>query len=110
MMFMPVISQGELLVGVELTTDATRRAELRDLYEQILEDTAEVLPIDSRVAEHFAPIVAQFRRDGRPLGTNDIWIAAIALAHGLTRVSNDGDLRNVKGLRVEDWTSPPSEG
>lgn len=102
--YMPVVAQAELLAGVEAMSDGRRKVELRGLYEQVIASVAEVLPIDSRVAEHFASIFAQLRRDGSPIDTNDIWVAAIAMAHHLTVASSDMHLRAIKGLRVEDWT------
>ncbi len=104
-LFMPVIAQAELLAGVEIVAQGMRRDELRVLYEQTVLQAAEVLPIDSRVAERFAAIFAQLRRDGRPIETNDIWVGAIALVHDLTVVSADAHLRFIHDLRVEDWTS-----
>jgi tRNA(fMet)-specific endonuclease VapC len=41
------------------------------------------------------------------VGTKDLKIAAIVLAHNATLLSrNLGDFRRVPGLRVEDWTAP----
>ena len=37
------------------------------------------------------------------IGPNDLKIAAIARAHGLTIVSADPEVGRVQGLRVEDW-------
>ena len=40
-------------------------------------------------------------------GPNDLMIAAIALAHGLTLVThNVAEFRRVPGLTVEDWQGP----
>ncbi len=101
---MPVVAQGELLAGVLQTSSGKRQAELLHLYEQVVTEATDILHIDSEVAERFASIVAQLRRDGRPIETNDIWIAATAMTHGLTVVSSDPDFRNVSGLSVEDWS------
>jgi len=35
---------------------------------------------------------------------NDLLIAAIALTHRLTLVTNNGEFTRVPGLAVEDWT------
>lgn len=44
---------------------------------------------------------------GRPIGQNDITIAAIAFALGnATVVTLDGDLSAVPGLTVENWAEP----
>jgi len=101
---MPVVAQAELLVGVELTASGRRKDELWRLYEHVVGQSAEVLPVDSRVAEQFAITFAQLHRAGRPIDTHDIWIAAIALVHDCIVVSNDAHFRSVEGLAVEDWT------
>ena len=44
--------------------------------------------------------IAPLRRLGRPIPTNDMWIAATALQHGLAVFSNDGHFRAVPGLHV----------
>jgi tRNA(fMet)-specific endonuclease VapC len=101
---MPVVAAGELLAGVEASPDGKRKQELQRLYQELLERTAEVIDIDIEAAERFALIVGQLRRDGRPIETNDIWIAATAMARGFIIVSNDADFTHVAGLQVEDWT------
>lgn len=107
-LFMPVVAQAELLAGVEAMAEGKRKQELHRLYEQTVRDVAEILPIDSRVAERFAMVFAQLRRDGRPIETNDIWVGAIALAHDPTVASGDAHLRFIQGLRVEDWATSPA--
>ena len=43
-------------------------------------------------------------RKGRPLSTEDMLIAAQALALGLTLVTHDRAFSFIDGLRIEDWT------
>ena len=104
-LYMPVVAQAELLAGVELTAAGRRKEELRRLYERVVAESAEVLPIDSRVAERFALIFAGLHRAGRRIETNDIWIAAIAWVHECIVVSNDAHFRGIDDLTVEDWTT-----
>ena len=43
--------------------------------------------------------------------TNDIWIAATAIQHGMKLVSNDAHFSNIAGLTVESWenaSEPPA--
>jgi predicted nucleic acid-binding protein len=110
-LYMPVVAQAELLAGVELVVSEPRQQELRTLYAQIIAMAADILPITSEVAEQFAHIFANLRRKGRPIDTNDIWIAAIARVHNLVVVTNDDHFQYVEGLRVENWskTSAPSQ-
>jgi len=110
-LYMPVVAQAELLAGVELAVSEPRKQELRTLYIQVITMAADILPITSEVAEQFAHIFANLRRKGRPIDTNDIWIAAIARVHNLVVVTNDEHFQYVEGLQVENWstTSAPSQ-
>ena len=57
------------------------------------------------VAEHYARIRADLEKRGVTIGGNDLWIAATALAHGATLVTNNTDeFTRVPGLLIEDWT------
>lgn len=105
-LLMSVVSQGELLGGIELVQNASRRSTLLALYDEITSMATEVLPIDSTAAEAFARIYASLRLQGSSIDTNDMWIAATALANDLTVVSGDQHFQRVHGLRVEDWTKP----
>ncbi|HMN42398.1 MAG TPA: type II toxin-antitoxin system VapC family toxin [Phycisphaerales bacterium] len=103
-LFISVVSQAELLAGVERLADGQRKTDLRGLYEVAMRSSAGVLPIDSRVAERYALVAAQLRRDGTPIGANDMWIGATAIVHDLVLVTNDAHFGYIKGVRVEDWT------
>lgn len=66
-----------------------------------------VLPFDGEADRHYAEIRAELERKGRPIGSNDLLIAAHARALGATVLtSNDREFRRVPGLRVERWASP----
>jgi tRNA(fMet)-specific endonuclease VapC len=54
----------------------------------------------------YGRIAFQLKKLGRPIGQNDIWIAAIALTLGKTTVvTMDVDLSAIPGLTVENWAS-----
>ena len=41
---------------------------------------------------------------GKPIGGNDMMIASIAIANGLTLVThNTGEFSRIAGLSIEDW-------
>jgi tRNA(fMet)-specific endonuclease VapC len=62
------------------------------------------LPFDSLCVPHYARIRDQLERGGQMIGGNDLMIAAIALASGVTLVTHNSDeFKRVPGLRVEDW-------
>jgi tRNA(fMet)-specific endonuclease VapC len=65
------------------------------------------LPFDDAAAERFAEIRADLEARGLPIGPYDMQIAAIALMHRLTLVTNNtAEFRRVTGLTLEDWTVP----
>lgn len=102
-LLMSVITQGELLAGVNLIPNLKRRDNLLKIYEEIFDSTI-ILPIDSQVAKEYSKIFFQLRKDGKPISTNDIWIAATAKTHKLVIVTNDKHFDFIKGIKVENWS------
>ena len=59
-----------------------------------------ILPLDTESAERFAG----FRRDGIRIGSMDLKIACIALAHDATVLTrNTSDFAQVPGLKFANW-------
>jgi predicted nucleic acid-binding protein len=78
------IAVGELDAGVLLAVDpAVRAARLRRLTAVLA--VTPVLDVDRAVAARFGELRAAARRPA----TNDLWIAATALAHDLTLLTGD---------------------
>ena len=64
----------------------------------------EVLPLETPADRHYGEIRQQLARQGKPIGPNDLLIAAHALALDLTVVTaNAGEFSRVPGLKVENW-------
>jgi len=62
------------------------------------------IPFDDRAAEQYGRIRAHLAGQGTLIGPNDLMIAAIALANGLTLVThNTAEFSRVPGLVLEDW-------
>lgn len=65
------------------------------------------LPFDDDAARKYADIRHHLETQGQIIGPNDLKIAAICQAHGLTLVSsNTPEFGRIPALRVEDWTKP----
>lgn len=95
-----VITLGELHFGAEKS--AQRDRALRTLAE--FSEAVTVLPLPPMAAMTYGSIRDELQRAGTPIGANDLWIAAHALALDLTLVSNNiKEFRRVSGLRVENW-------
>jgi tRNA(fMet)-specific endonuclease VapC len=96
----PAIVLGELRAGFRLGGRAERNeAELREF---LAFSVVHVLDVDEETATHYAELIFDLRRAGRPLPTNDVWIGALALREGATVLTYDShfaELRRV-GVRV----------
>ena len=62
------------------------------------------LPFADAEAEQYGVLRAQLQREGRPIGPNDLMIAATALTNDLTLVSrNQHEFQRIPGLRMVSW-------
>ena len=84
-----VITIAELRVGVLAATDVDTRDRRLGTLTRALD--LDPLPIDKRVGEAWARLRIDLRDAGLRLPVNDSWIAATAIAHGLSMVTQDGD-------------------
>ncbi|MDE0027014.1 MAG: type II toxin-antitoxin system VapC family toxin [Spirochaetaceae bacterium] len=96
-----VICEAEVLQGLEAKgSDRLWRA-----YRSVLKGRVNVLPVDVRVAEHYARVQAAAARIGRTRPAFDLLIAATALVHGLILATcNARHFAGIEGLPVEDWS------
>lgn len=85
-----VMTLAELRVGVLVATDPEARARRLHTLEAASRERTP-LPVDGAVAEHFAALVSRLRAAGRSPRVIDTLIAATALAHGASVVTQDDD-------------------
>jgi tRNA(fMet)-specific endonuclease VapC len=96
--YVPWIVVGELFAGFYQGRQVRRNlAELEDFFEI---SGIEFVPATIPICERYGLIVAQLRRKGKPIPTNDIWIAATALETGSRVLSYDKHFDAVQGLIV----------
>ncbi len=97
---MSVVVYGELCFGRE----SSRRRDETAAHISVLLETIRVLPLPLDAGARYGEIRAELERRGRPIGANDTWIAAHALAEGLTLVTNnEREFARVPSLRIENW-------
>src|SRR5580765_8233827 len=77
-----VVTVSELLHGVHRASGA-RRARRRAFVEHLLAGL-QAIPITEPVARVHADVWAQLAKRGQVIGAHDLWIAATAIAHGLS--------------------------
>ena len=92
---------GELLGGFRR---GSRFAEnLAHLERFLNQPRVHLLPVTWTTADRYSRIYAALRRRGRPIPTNDMWIAAHAMETGAELISSDSHFQLVEGLA---WTHP----
>ena len=89
----PSVVVGELWAGFQLGSRTDENA--RELDEFLSHAVVEPLPVDKVVAHIYGEMFADLRRKGRPLPTNDIWIAATATRVGATVLTFDEHFREI---------------
>lgn len=97
------ISAGELLYGLGRLPPSRRAQTLRQQLDAVFKAIT-VAPLPAEAAGHYGAVRSALEKAGNPIGANDLWIAAHALAQDLTLVTNNtGEFMRVKGLKMEDW-------
>ena len=96
------VTYAELCFGIE-NGDAPMRAQRWEQFDSFTRLLL-LLPVDEDVGRHYGRIRAHLKREGTPIGNNDIFIAAHALSTGAILVSNnEREFKRVPGLVVENW-------
>lgn len=97
-----VVTYGELIFGA--TMSSRLEASLETLREFVR--LVPPLPLPETAGEVYGFIRADLEARGEPIGANDLWIAAHALAAKLTLVTNnEKEFRRVRGLKVQNWSA-----
>lgn len=90
-----VITLAELNAGVLAARSADVRA--RRLVTLDAVGDMEALPVDEDAARVWARLRVHLAETGRRMGSNDLWIAAIAVSRGLPVVTQDDDFTALDG-------------
>lgn len=96
--YIPSVVVGELFAGFYQGSQTRRNlAELKNFFEI---PGVEFIPATIPICERYGLLVAELRRKGKPIPTNDIWIAATALETGSRLLSYDKHFDAIHGLIV----------
>ncbi|HSC46792.1 MAG TPA: type II toxin-antitoxin system VapC family toxin [Gammaproteobacteria bacterium] len=101
---MSVVTWGELQFGAAKSRQpAQARRNLDALAEAV-----PPLALPAEAAERYGELRATLERKGSPIGANDLWIAAHALAEACVLVTNNArEFKRVPKLKVENWAVQP---
>jgi tRNA(fMet)-specific endonuclease VapC len=95
----PVIVLGEYRLGIA----QSRRRVSYDSWLREWITAVMVLDIDDGTTHSYSSIGLELKRKGKPIPTNDLWIAALCRQHSLPLISRDQHFDLVPGLRRLDW-------
>ena len=70
----------------------------------MLSPRVKVVPTTAETAERYARIYAYLRSQGRPIPTNDLWIAASAMEHGAELITLDHHFQNMPQIAIHHLT------
>ena len=94
-----IIVAAELRYGAEKKQSPRLSAQL-----QAVLGALEILPLEKPADASYGSLRAQLERAGKPIGANDLLIAAQALALGYTVVTdNEKEFSRVRQLNLENW-------
>ena len=98
-MALPVIVLGEYRLGIA-------QSRQREVYETWLSEcvaAVDILEIEEATSHHYAAIGLELKGAGKPIPTNNIWIAALCRQHSLPLLSRDRHFDAVSGIKRIDW-------
>lgn len=96
---LPVIVLGEYRFGI---AQSRRRKEYEEWLGELMEATR-VLPIDQETSAHYAQVRSELKKAGKPIPSNDLWIAALCRQHRLPLMSGDRHFDAVRNLERIGW-------
>jgi toxin FitB len=109
-LYVSTVSFAEIRFGIELVTDAGRRAELNDWLAHRVRPMFEqrVLSISEDIMFKWRLLVEDGRKASHTFSQPDLIIAATALHHGLTVVSRDvSDYQKARAPVLNPWNDQP---
>lgn len=92
----PIVVLGELFCGFK---GGSKESKNREELEQFLDSPrVHIIEVDEETADFYANIFWELKKKGTPIPTNDIWIAASTMRHGVHLFTHDKHFENVDGL------------
>jgi tRNA(fMet)-specific endonuclease VapC len=87
---------GELMFGFRL--GARFQKNMEELNQLLNHEAVDVISIGEITADRYSRIAEQLKRQGTPIPSNDIWLAAQAMEQGAELVTMDRHFEKINGL------------
>lgn len=101
-----VVNRAEIMAGLALLPKGARQDRLRAAAADAFSMLGATLPLTSEAADHYADVVAERRRSGRPIGGMDALVAGICRSTGATLATRDeADFAGLGLSIVNPWAS-----
>jgi tRNA(fMet)-specific endonuclease VapC len=94
--FFSAVVLGELMFGFRNGTKF--RENIEELDQFLQHGAVEIIQIGRITADRYSRIASQLIRQGTPIPTNDIWIAAQTMEHGADLITSDKHFERISGL------------
>ena len=104
--WLPFVVVGELRAGFAAGSQGPRNEAV--LRRFLLKPGVGILWADEQTTYHYASVYGQLRKQGSPIPTNDMWIAALVLQHSLSLYDRDRHFDSLPQLLRVDPTSQGS--
>ena len=107
----PVVAYAEVVAGTEMDTKRAKMTREALLMLRATPNTR-LLPVSEATVRHYSKTFNQLRKNGTPIPTNDIWIAAATLEVGGVLFTHDRHFLNIPmfdTIGLEDASSYSSE-
>ena len=98
-LYLSIIVLGELYYGAQKSKRLSENMiQISDIMQSM-----QVLPCDEKTAYEYGIIKNDLHLKGRPIPSNDIWLAALARQHGLILVTRDRHFQEIEHLSIKQW-------
>jgi predicted nucleic acid-binding protein len=94
--WLPFIVVAQLRAGFAAGSQGARNEAV--LRRFLLKSGVAILYADDQTAHHYACIYRQLRKQGTPIPTNDMWIAALMLQHSMALLARDAHFDHLPQL------------
>jgi tRNA(fMet)-specific endonuclease VapC len=95
----PAVVLGELYSGFRAGDRCGEN--MAQLAQFLSKPSIRILNVTEETALRYAEVDVYLRKKGRPIPRNDVWIAAVALEHGLQVLTLDGHFREIPLLLIQ---------
>jgi tRNA(fMet)-specific endonuclease VapC len=87
---------GELMFGFR--NGSRFKQNMKELNSFLEHEIVELVQIGKITSDRYSRIADKLKSKGRPIPTNDIWIAAQSMEHGAELITSDRHFENIDGL------------